>query len=103
MSTDQPRITGPTLKVLAALLASTRDELSGAEIGRATKLASGSLYPILLRLEGAGWLESRWETEDPKALGRPRRRFYRVTGVGAKKARAEFKELEPAFGRPAWA
>jgi DNA-binding PadR family transcriptional regulator len=80
-----------------------RDELSGAEIGKATKLASGTLYPILLRLEGAGWLESRWEMEDPKALGRPRRRFYRITGAGALKARETFKEFEPVFGRVAWA
>ena len=103
MTADEPRITGPTLKVLAALLSSPRDELSGAEIGRATKLASGTLYPILMRLENAGWLESRWETEDPKELGRPRRRFYRVAGLGARKAKAAFRELEPAFGRPSWA
>jgi|SRR5271165_730266 len=103
MSTGEPRITGPTLKVLGALLATQRDELSGAEIGRATKLASGTLYPILMRLEGAGWLQSRWETDEPQALGRPRRRFYRVTGVGAKKAKAAFRELEPGFGRLAWA
>jgi PadR family transcriptional regulator PadR len=103
MSTDEPRITGPTLKVLAALLSSPRDELSGAEVGRATKLASGTLYPILLRLEGAGWLDSRWETEDPKELGRPRRRFYRVTGVGARKAKIAVRDLEPAFGKLSWA
>jgi PadR family transcriptional regulator, regulatory protein PadR len=100
---DEPRITGPTLKVLAALLSSPRDELSGAEIGRASKLASGTLYPILLRLEGAGWLQSRWEREDPSELGRPRRRFYRVTALGAKKARAAVKDLQPAFGRLSWA
>jgi len=100
---DEPRITGPTLKVLAALLSTPRDELSGAEIGRASKLASGTLYPILLRLEGAGWLQSRWEREDPSELGRPRRRFYRVTALGAKKAKAAFKDLQPAFGRLSWA
>ncbi|SRR5579862_156802 len=100
---DEPRITGPTLRVLAALLSSPRDELSGAEIGRAAKLASGTLYPILLRLEGAGWLQSRWEREDPSELGRPRRRFYRVTAVGAKKAKAAVKDLQPAFGRLSWA
>ena len=100
---DEPRITGPTLKVLAALLSSPRDELSGAEIGRTSKLASGTLYPILLRLEGAGWLQSRWEREDPSELGRPRRRFYRVTALGAKKARAAVKDLQPAFGRLSWA
>jgi PadR family transcriptional regulator PadR len=103
MSNSEPRITGPTLMVLGTLLQSPRDELSGAEIGRITKLASGTLYPILLRLEEAGWLASRWEVEDPQALGRPRRRFYRVTGDGARKAKAAVRALEPALGRAAWA
>ena len=103
MGTDEPRMSAQTLKVLGALMASMQDELSGAEIGRVSKLSSGTLYPILLRLEGVGWLKSRWETEDPKALGRPRRRFYRVTAVGARKARETFRQFEPAFGRPAWA
>jgi DNA-binding PadR family transcriptional regulator len=103
MANEEPRITGPTLKVLGALLSSPQDELSGAQVGRATKLASGTLYPILLRLEGAGWLQSRWEREDPHELGRPRKRLYRITAVGARKARAAHKELEPAFGRLSWA
>jgi PadR family transcriptional regulator len=99
---DKIRITGPTLKVLNAFLASPREELSGAQIGRTTKLATGTLYPILLRLEGAGWLESRWERESPSALGRPRRRLYRMTGLGAKNAKAAFKELAPSLARLAW-
>ena len=102
MSVGEPRITGPTLKVLGALLPD-RIELSGAEISRVTKLASGTLYPILYRLERAGWLEGRWEVDDPKALGRPRRRFYQVTALGARNARAAVKDLEPAFGRVSWA
>jgi DNA-binding PadR family transcriptional regulator len=102
MSND-PRMSAHTLKVLGALLSSGRDELSGAEIGRTTKLASGTLYPILLRLEKAGWLQSRWEAEDASSLGRPRRRLYLVTAVGAQKAAAAFKDLEPALGRVAWA
>ncbi len=83
-------------------MSSSQAELSGAEIGRTTKLASGTLYPILLRLEQAGWLESHWEDDDPRTLGRPRRRFYRVTALGAKSARAAFQELEPTFTRLAW-
>jgi hypothetical protein len=43
------------------------------------------------------------EHEDPKALGRPRRRFYQVTALGARNARAAVKDLELAFGRMAWA
>jgi len=102
MPDREPRITGPTLKVLGALLSSGRIELSGAEIARATNLASGTLYPILFRLERAGWLESRWEEDNPRALGRPRRRVYHLTGVGARNARAAVKDLEPAFRKVAW-
>ena len=48
--------------------------------------AYGTLYKALARLEGEGFLASRWE--DPNiaaAEGRPRRRFYRLTleGEGA--------------------
>ena len=103
MSNGEPRITWPTLKVLGALLLPGYEELSGADISRATKLASGTLYPILFRLERIGWLESRWEDGEPKALGRPRRRLYRVTELGAQSARAALKDIvEPAFGRVAW-
>lgn len=98
----EPRISAQTLRVLATLMSSPRDELAGAEIGREAKLASGSLYPILDRLERAGWLASRWEVEDPHALGRPRRRYYRVTALGAAKAREAFRPLEPAIRRFGW-
>jgi PadR family transcriptional regulator, regulatory protein PadR len=92
-----------TLKVLGTLLSNPRDELSGAEIARLTKLASGTLYPILLRLEQAGWLASKWEAGDPHQLGRPRRRFYRITPLGAKHAKEAFGELGAIFGGPVWA
>jgi PadR family transcriptional regulator PadR len=98
----QLRLSSQTLKVLGALISSPRDELSGSEIGRMTKIASGTLYPILLRLERSKWLESRWENDNPSTLGRPRRRFYRVTPLGEKNAKEAFRELEPIFGRLAW-
>jgi len=103
VKSHEPRLSHQTLRVLAALLTDDhRGELSGAQLSRETGLASGSLYPMLARLEDAGWLSSRWETEDPRALGRPRRRFYRVTGLGAAKAQAALKPLEPAIRRLSW-
>ena len=103
MGKDQPRITAQTLKVLAVFLSSGKnEELSGAEISRTAKLASGTLYPILFRLEEAGWLESHWELDDPRKLGRPRRRLYKVTGIGARNARAAFKEVTAMIGGFAW-
>lgn len=95
-------MTGPTLKVLALFLANRTDEIAGSEIAKSAKLASGTLYPILLRLENAGWLTSKWETEDPRDLGRPRRRLYRLTGEGARSAKAAFKEISLSTGALVW-
>jgi DNA-binding PadR family transcriptional regulator len=94
MGNREPRLTTQTIKVLGAFMSCTQEiGASGAEISRQTELASGTLYPILFRLEEAGWLESEWEEGDPSALGRPRRRLYQITGLGAKKTKAAFREL----------
>jgi PadR family transcriptional regulator PadR len=98
----EPRLTAQTFKVIGALMERPRGELSGAEIGASTKLPSGTLYPILVRLEDAGWLQSRWESEDPALLGRPRRRYYRVTAEGVRSVRKVVRDLQPTFGRLAW-
>jgi len=58
----------------------------GLELGAAAGLKSGTIYPLLARLEKAGWLESEWEDVDPSVVGRPRRRLYRLTGHGLKMA-----------------
>jgi len=102
MGKGEVKITAQTLKVLGSLVSCPHDEVSGAEITRVAKLASGTLYPILLRLEQAHWLESRWEVGDPRVLGRPRRRLYRVTALGARNARAAFCEVESTIGGLAW-
>ncbi len=102
MGKVEPRITSQVLRVLGALMLNPRADMSGADIARATKLQSGTLYPILLRLEQAKWVQSSWEDGDPRELGRPRRRFYSVTALGAKSARAELRSFASAVGRPAW-
>jgi PadR family transcriptional regulator, regulatory protein PadR len=67
-----PRMTIPTQLVLRALLADPAQELYGVEIGTAAGLPSGTVHPILARLETVGWLESRWEEIDPGPKdGRP--------------------------------
>jgi PadR family transcriptional regulator, regulatory protein PadR len=95
MGANLPRITGPTLKVLREFFHCPAVRLSGSEISRSTGLASGTLYPILFRLEEAGWLESEWEEVLPALVKRPRRRLYRMTGLGEANARASFQEFLP--------
>jgi PadR family transcriptional regulator len=102
MAHSEPRLTQQVLKVLGALMSDQVRELSGAEIAKVSKLSSGTLYPILYRLEEFGWLDSRWETGDPAALGRPRRRYYRITAEGAKRVREVVRELTSSAGRLAW-
>lgn len=51
-------------------------------------IAYGNLYRVLERMEKNGWLESAWE--DPNVAAeekRPRRRLYRLTGLGVTAAR----------------
>jgi PadR family transcriptional regulator PadR len=86
--TTRPRMTVPTQLVLRALLVDPDQELYGLEIGEAAGLASGTVHPILARLEGVGWLSSTWEDIDPAAAGRPARRYYRLTSSGADESRA---------------
>jgi PadR family transcriptional regulator PadR len=70
-----------TQRLLRAMLDSDSDEHYGYGLMQQTGLKSGTLYPILMRLEDAGWVESHWD-EHPTA-GRPPRRLYRLTQLGA--------------------
>ena len=78
------RITLQTLQVLGVLLTDPLDEHYGLEISRKSGLLTGSIYPILTRLEAAGWVTSAWENIDESRQGRRRRRYYRLTAEGRK-------------------
>jgi PadR family transcriptional regulator PadR len=87
------RITGQTERVLRVLLQDPGGEHYGLAVSEATGLATGTLYPILARLRKAGWLESHWEAaEVHEAEGRPRRRYYRMSGDGIESSRIALAE-----------
>jgi PadR family transcriptional regulator PadR len=97
------RMSGPTLKILKFMYENPQEGRSGAEISKATKVGSGTMYPLLQRLEIANWIAGEWENIDPSDAGRPKRRFYKLTPagqVGARDALAEFQM--PAFRVPSW-
>jgi PadR family transcriptional regulator, regulatory protein PadR len=99
------RLSHQTLRVLKAFLDAfadnVRTELAGADVMKAARLSSGTLYPILLRLEKAGVLVSRWERKRPEILGRPRRRYYRITPAGVQLADEALRDLSSPLGNPA--
>jgi PadR family transcriptional regulator, regulatory protein PadR len=82
-----PRMTIPTQLVLRAMLAEPTREMYGLQICETAGLPSGTIHPILARLEGLEWLRSRWEDAVPSEEGRPRRRYYWLTQDGAENAR----------------
>ena len=100
MSQKHPRFTAQTAAVLDMLIANP--DSSGADIVRATGLKTGTLYPILMRLEEAGWLGSHWEEGVPAQLGRPRKRCSAVPGVGRAHARSFAQQQQAVLGRLAW-
>ncbi|MGW7354179.1 PadR family transcriptional regulator [Streptomyces sp. NPDC054784] len=79
------RLTRTTVDVLQVLLVSTEEDPAwGLKIMEETGLGSGTVYPILDRLERNGWVTARTETgEHP---GRPARRYYELTGGGKTRA-----------------
>jgi PadR family transcriptional regulator, regulatory protein PadR len=99
-----PRMTLQTQLVLRAMLAEPTAEHYGLQLCDETGLPSGTIYPIVARLEQLGWVVSNWE--DPAehiAKGRPRRRYYLLTPDGAEQARdalarAYRPRKQPRFG-----
>jgi DNA-binding PadR family transcriptional regulator len=79
---------------LKYLMTSPQAERSGADMSKATGVGSGTLYPLLARLENANWLISRWEEIDPKDASRPRRRYYKLTANGQNAAAKALSTLQ---------
>lgn len=84
------RITAATIDVLTVL-----DDTEGACWGllviKSSGRPAGSVYPILERLEQAGWVTSSWEADD--ARSGPRRRYYKLTEEGGSAARSAISEF----------
>jgi PadR family transcriptional regulator len=102
------RMTIPRLLLLRALLSEPARERYGLDLALEAGLEPGSVYPILVAFENAGWLESRAEEIDASEAGRPRRRYYRLTAEGiaagqaALDAAARKRRPRSAGGELAW-
>jgi len=97
------KLTYSTALVLQAL---ARGSHHGFDIMDATGLPSGTVYPILRRLDRERLVASRWEKQaDAQRAQRPPRRYYRLTADGeamlvqvAERYRA-LEDVRPASAR----
>jgi PadR family transcriptional regulator PadR len=87
-----PRISPETLLVLEGFMARPAEWRYGYELSRQTGLKSGTLYPILMRLEKCSLLEACWVSTEE---GVPPRHTYRLTPNGLEVARTKLAEARP--------
>ena len=81
-----------TRVLLAALASSPQAWRHGFSLAKELELKSGTLYPLLIRLEDQGFLEAAWE---PKAPGAPARHVYRLTAAGLRLANEPLGSAAP--------
>jgi DNA-binding PadR family transcriptional regulator len=94
------QLTPKMADVIKAFLEDPQIPRYGFELMQLTGQPSGSLYPILARLEKAGWLTGGKEDIDPRKEGRPARRFYRISGAAVSVARIQLAELSERYRPP---
>jgi DNA-binding PadR family transcriptional regulator len=92
------RVTMAVAVVLRVFLEDLAQPRYGYELMRLTGFSSGKLYPLLARLERAGWLTREREDLDPSEAGRPVRRLYRLSEDGVQQARYALAEISRRLG-----
>jgi PadR family transcriptional regulator PadR len=85
------RMTAPLERVFRVFLEDPAALRYGYDLMKAAGLASGTLYPLLARLQARGLVVSAWET--PHQDGERPRRYYQLTGEGIEVARLELAQL----------
>ena len=90
------RKTPATAAVLEIMLSAT-DAVWGLQVVKETGLKTGTVYPILERLEAAGWVEGAWDADDERKG--PRRRYFHLTAEAEPYAR-QYVESQHAKANP---
>lgn len=81
-------MTEQELVLTKVLLAHGMEWSYGYDLSRATGLKSGTLYPMLIRFAGRGWLDHEWRHRE----GEKNRHMYRLTSVGRRVAKLALEQ-----------
>jgi PadR family transcriptional regulator PadR len=101
---DDLKLAAAGLRLISLFAQDPTRRWSGAEITSEISSGSGTLYPLLAKFETLKILKAEWEDVDPSKIGRPRRRYYSLTGLGVWRARSILAEFQfsSSSGRLAW-
>lgn len=87
-----------TLAIVNVLMeAGPDDRIWGYKLCEEADLGSGTVYPLLERLERRGLITSFWES--PAPADRPPRRFYEMTSTGRQEVSAALRAREASRRR----
>jgi PadR family transcriptional regulator len=89
-----------SLSALAVLGAVSQGVRYGFDIMDAAELPSGTVYPVLGRLERDGYVRSKWESQTvAQREKRPPRRYYEITASGSRALAASVEHYRSLGGR----
>ena len=89
-----------SLTTVAVLSAVSRSVRYGFDIMDATELPSGTVYPVLGRLERDGYVRSKWEAQSvAQREKRPPRRYYEITASGSRALATSVEHYRTLGGR----
>ena len=91
-------MTRPLERVLGAFLVDPSASRYGYDLMKAARLPSGTLYPLLARLERQMLVASAWET--PQQEGQRPRKYYQLTAEGIGVARIELAQASARRQHP---
>ena len=89
---ETSNLTLTALKIVKTLL--EKEELYQSELVNLTNVNQGTMSRTLAKLAAEGWVGSRDEDVDASQVGRPARRYYRLTEQGRLATRDLLREFE---------
>jgi PadR family transcriptional regulator PadR len=81
---------GPKRRVLEVFLSDPEEPRYGYDLMKMAHVESGSIYPLLARMQRQGMVTIGWA---PGVDGRPPRKYYTLTGDGIAAARLELAAM----------
>lgn len=90
---NRPRALSPQALAVVSVLADSNEWHHGYDLMAQAGVKSGTLYPLLMRLEAQGMLQARWV--DSPEPGRPPRHVYQLTPAGRDWVVSLAKSLAP--------
>ena len=91
----KPSIT--LFRIFSVFLQNPDKQHTGTEVRALAKAGAGTVFPLLQDMCDKDWVTDEWEIQDPKILGRPRKRFFKLTSLGERSMKMFIQDTIPGI------